>query len=526
MARPLLATKSIDVILQEASETSERTLKRALGPINLITMGIGAIIGTGIFVLTGQAAATNAGPAIIVSFCLAGIGCAFAGLCYAEFASMIPIAGSAYTYGYATLGEIFAWIIGWDLVLEYAFGAAMVASGWSGYFVSLLRDIGITLPPQWTATPGTELVFYAGRWSPLASIAPGLYSAGVDPAALPHVTAHFNLVAFLAISAVTAILVIGVRESANLNSAMVAIKIGVVFVFIALATIFVLRHPAAARQNWHPFIPPNAGHFGEFGWSGIARGAAVIFFAYIGFDAVSTTAQEAKNPQKDMPVGIIGSLVICTFLYIIVAGLLTAIVPYSILNVADPVAVGIEAIGVHWGSVLVDGGVVAGLASVMLVMLLGQSRVLYSMSRDGLLPKWASAIHPRFRTPWITSIVVGVFAAFFASILTIQNLSALVNIGTLLAFVIVCMGTWVLRVRRPHLTRPFRTPWVPAVPILGALISLGMMASLPLETWIRLLVWLMIGMAVYFSYSRHHSKARRAFLAQVPKTEQRAPRAT
>ncbi|HEY6291656.1 MAG TPA: amino acid permease [Terriglobia bacterium] len=504
----LLITKPIDAILAEVEGHGEVTLKRALGPINLITLGIGAIIGTGIFVLTGQAAATHAGPAIVISFVLAGIGCTFAGLCYTEFASLIPIAGSAYTYGYATLGEIFAWIIGWDLVLEYAFGAATVASGWSGYFVSLLRDFGIQLPPQWQATPGTEMVFYSGRWSSLNTIQPALQRAGADPGTLPHVVANFNLVAFVAIAVVTLILVIGVRESANINSAMVGVKVAVVFVFIGLATIFVLHHPATAAKNWHPFLPPNTGHFGDFGWSGIARGAAVIFFAYIGFDAVSTSAQEARNPQRDMPIGIIGSLIICTVLYIVVAGLLTAIVPYNILNVSDPVAVGVDAIGVHWGSVLVDAGVVAGLASVMLVMLFGQSRVLYSMSRDGLLPEWASAIHPHFRTPWITSIVVGVFAAFFASVLNINDLSALVNIGTLLAFVIVCFGVWVLRVRRPDLERPFKTPLVPTVPILGALISFGMMASLPLATWIRLLVWLIIGLTIYFSYSRHHSKVR------------------
>ncbi|HEV2494388.1 MAG TPA: amino acid permease [Terriglobia bacterium] len=517
----LLRTKPLDTILHEAEETSEHSLKRALGPVNLITLGIGAIIGTGIFVLTGQAAAMDAGPAIVISFILAGIGCTFAGLCYTEFAALIPVAGSAYTYGYATLGEIFAWIIGWDLVLEYAFGAATVASGWSGYFVSLLRDLGIQVPPQWASTPGTDMVFYAGRWSPLSTIQSACQAAGVDPSTLPHVIAHFNLVAFLAIAVVTAILVIGVRESANVNSAMVMVKLAVVFVFIGLAANFVLKNPATAAQNWHPFIPPNQGHFGAFGWSGIARGAAVIFFAYIGFDAVSTSAQEAKNPQKDMPVGIIGSLIICTILYIIVAGLLTAIVPYKILNVADPVAVGVDAIGVHWGSILVDGGVVAGLASVMLVMLFGQSRVLYSMSSDGLLPKWASAVHPRFRTPWITSIVVGVFAAFFASVLTIKDLSELVNIGTLLAFVIVCMGVWRLRVRRPDLQRPFKTPWVPVVPILGALISLGMMASLPGTTWLRLIIWLAIGMVVYFSYGRHHSHVQKAASVPVPVAEAR-----
>src|SRR5579863_6072411 len=510
MASPLLLTKPLNVIMEEAKETGEHCLRRALGPANLIALGIGAIIGAGIFVLTGQAAATAAGPAIVVSFMFCGVICAFAGLCYAEFAALIPVAGSAYTYGYATLGELFAWIIGWDLILEYAFGAATVASGWSGYFVSLLRDCGVLVPPQWIATPGTDMVLYEGRWSPLTTIGPALQRAGVDASSLPHAIAHFNLVAFIAIAVVTAVLVIGVRESANANSVMVGIKLVVVFVFIGLAAILVIKNPTVAAGNWHPFLPPNTGAFGQFGWSGIARGAAVIFFAYIGFDAVSTSAQEAKNPQKDMPIGIIGSLVICTVLYILVAGLLTAVVPYTSLNVADPVAVGIDATGVVWGSILVKAGAVAGLGSVMLVMLLGQSRVFYSMSRDGLLPPWASAIHPRFRTPWITSIVVGVCVAVFASFIPIGDLATLVNIGTLLAFVIVCAGVWVLRRKRPDLPRPFKTPWVPLVPILGIITSLAAMASLPAKTWYRLLIWLAIGMVIYFAYSRRHSRVRKA----------------
>jgi basic amino acid/polyamine antiporter, APA family len=513
----LFITKPLDVIMSEAEEHGEGTLKRALGPFNLIALGIGAIIGAGIFVLTGQAAATAAGPAIVVSFMFCGVICAFAGLCYAEFASLIPIAGSAYTYGYATLGELFAWIIGWDLILEYAFGAATVASGWSGYFVSLLEDFHIFIPPQWIATPGTKMVLYKGQWVHLDTISKALAAAGTNPASLPHVTATFNLVAFVAIAFITVVLVIGVKESANFNTAIVFIKVAIVLVFIGLAAIFVLHNPSVARANWHPFIPPNGGHFGEFGWSGIARGAAVIFFAYIGFDAVSTAAQEAKNPQKDMPIGIIGSLVICTILYILVAGLLTAVVPYTRLNVADPVAVGVDATGVVWGSILVKTGAVAGLGSVMLVMLLGQSRVFYSMSRDGLLPPWASAIHPRFRTPWITSIVVGTCVAFFASLIPIGDLAVLVNIGTLLAFVIVCAGVWVLRRKRPNLPRPFKTPWVPLVPILGIITSLAAMASLPATTWYRLLIWLVIGMFIYFFYSRHHSKVRSG--AEVPEVK-------
>ena len=510
MASPLLLTKPLNVIMGEAKETGEHCLRRALGPANLIALGIGAIIGAGIFVLTGQAAATAAGPAIVVSFMFCGVICAFAGLCYAEFASLIPIAGSAYTYGYATLGEIFAWIIGWDLILEYAFGAATVASGWSGYFVSLLEDFGIYIPPRWIATPGTHMVFYQHQWVQLGTVRTILAKAGIDPASLPHATATFNLVAFVAISLITIILVVGIKESANLNTAVVFVKVAIVVVFIGIAAIFVFRHPAVAAANWHPFIPRNTGTFGEYGWSGIARGAAVIFFAYIGFDAVSTAAQEAKNPQKDMPIGIIGSLVICTVLYILVAGLLTAVVPYTSLNVADPVAVGIDATGVVWGSILVKAGAVAGLGSVMLVMLLGQSRVFYSMSRDGLLPPWASAIHPRFRTPWITSIVVGVCVAFFAALIPIGDLAVLVNIGTLLAFVIVCAGVWVLRRKRPDLPRPFKTPWVPLVPILGIITSLAAMASLPAKTWYRLLIWLAMGMVIYFTYSRRHSRVRKA----------------
>jgi basic amino acid/polyamine antiporter, APA family len=508
MGNPLLATKPLHVIMEEANDTGETSLRRALGPINLITLGIGAIIGAGIFVLTGQAAATSAGPAIVVSFILSGIICAFAGLCYAEFASLIPIAGSAYTYGYATLGEIFAWIIGWDLILEYAFGAATVASGWSGYFVSLLDDLGIRVGPRWIATPGTQMVLYKGHWAELDSLRQTLATAGIDPASLPHAVGAFNLVAFLAIAVTTFILVVGIRESANFNSAIVILKVAIVLVFIAVAGMYVSRHPALASANWRPFIPPNAGKFGDFGLSGVARGAAVIFFAYIGFDAVSTAAQEAKNPQKDMPIGIIGSLVICTVLYILVSGLLTAVVPYTDLNVSAPVAVAIDATGVRWGSLLVKTGAVLGLGSVMLVMLLGQSRVFYSMSRDGLLPRWAGAIHSTFRTPWLSSIVVGVCVAIFAAFIPIGDLAVLVNIGTLLAFVIVCAGVWILRQKRPDLPRPFRTPLVPLVPILGILTSLAAMLSLPAKTWWRLLIWLVIGLVVYGFYGRTHSKVR------------------
>jgi basic amino acid/polyamine antiporter, APA family len=521
MGNPLFVKKPMNQLMEEAGQTGEHSLKRTLGPMSLISLGIGAIIGAGIFVLTGAAAAQYAGPAIILSFVLAGIGCVFAGLCYAEFASMIPLAGSAYTYGYATLGELIAWIIGWDLILEYAFGAATVASGWSGYFNSFLQDFGIHISPSLTATPGTEMVFYNSRWERLATILPTLQSHGVDPAGLPHITGTFNVVAFLAICLVTTVLVIGIKESANLNNVIVMIKVSIVLIFIGVATVFAFRNPAITHANWHPFIPPNLGGFGKFGWSGIARGAAVIFFAYIGFDAVSTAAQETKNPKRDMPIGILGSLVICTVLYILVSGLLTGVVKYTALNVPDPVAVGVDATGVGWAftvgghvvklsSFLVKLGAIAGLGSVMLVMLLGQSRVFYAMSNDGLLPAWAGKVHTRFRTPYVSSITVGIFVAIFASLIPIGILGELVSIGTLLAFVIVCAGVWALRVKQPELPRAFKTPMVPLVPILGIIVSGFMMISLPRDTWIRLIVWLIIGLVIYFGYGRHHSRVRKA----------------
>jgi len=338
----------------------------------------------------------------------------------------------------------------------------------------------------------------------------------INPNTLPQQTGLFNLVAFLAIVGVTILLVVGIKESANFNSGIVIVKLAIVVMFIVIAGLFALKNPSLVAANWHPFIPPNVtGKFGQYGWSGIARGASVIFFAYIGFDAVSTAAQESKNPQKDMPFGILGSLVICTILYILVAGLLTGIVPYTDLNVSDPVALGIDATGVVWAKFLVKLGAIFGLATVMLVMLLGQSRVFYSMSRDRLLPAWAGAVHPRFRTPWISTLLVGGFVAIFAAVVPIDILGELVSIGTLLAFVIVCFGVWILRVRRPDLHRPFKTPMVPLVPILGILVSVGLMASLPLGTWIRLIVWLIIGMAIYFGYSRHHSKVQNMVSDQV-----------
>ncbi len=466
MENPLFAKKPLSLIMNEMS--GENRLRRVLGPVALTSLGVGAIIGTGIFVLTGSAAANYAGPAIVLSFVLAAIACVFAGLCYAEFASLIPIAGSAYTYGYATLGELFAWIIGWDLILEYAFGAATVASGWSGYLLSFLNDFGIHIPAQLTGAPGTQLIYYQDSWHHLERMRATLLANGIDPSTLPAMTASFNLVAFMAIALVTVVLVIGIKESANFNSAIVIVKVGIVLIFIGVAGAFVLKHwDSTIVVNWKTFIPENAGEFGKYGWSGIARAASVIFFAYIGFDAVSTAAQEAKNPQRDMPIGIMGSLIICTVLYILVSGLLTAVVPYQALNVSDPVAVGIDATGVKWGGFLVKLGAIFGLGTVMLVMLLGQSRVFFSMSNDGLLPPWAGKVHKKFRTPYISSIIVGIFVALFAALLPIDILGELVSIGTLLAFVIVCAGVWMLRRRKPDMERPFQDPLGAARPDLG-----------------------------------------------------------
>jgi APA family basic amino acid/polyamine antiporter len=520
----LWARKPLSLIMDEAHETGEHSLKRALGSLNLISLGIGAIIGTGIFVLTGAAASQYAGPGVVFSFVLAGIGCVFAGLCYAEFASMIPVAGSAYTYGYATLGEFIAWIIGWDLILEYAFGAATVASGWSGYVLSFANDFGLKLPPSLAGTRWDTFVLYDGHWEKLARVGAKLQSLGVDPASLPHTTGQFNLIAFIGIALVTTILVIGIKESANFNNFIVIAKLAVLLIFLGIGAHWLTQNPAVASSNWTPFVPPNEGEFGKYGWSGVLRAAGVIFFAYIGFDAVSTAAQEARNPQKDMPKGILGSLVVCTILYILVALVLTGIVNYRTLNVPDPIAIGIDATGVKWGSFLVKIGAIAGLSSTMVVMLLGQSRVFFSMSRDGLLPPVFSRVHTRFRTPYLSSIFVGLFVGIFAALIPVNILGELVSIGTLLAFVIVCAGIWVLRRTNPELPRPFRTPMVPLVPILGIVISAAMMLGLPTlrvqvvgiepeliigGTWLRLLVWLVIGLFVYFFYSIRKSRVQR-----------------
>jgi len=474
----MFSTKSITNLINE-SEDKENGLKRTLGRLNLTTLGIGAIIGAGIFVLTGQAAAQYAGPGIVISFVIAGLACAFAGLCYAEFASMIPIAGSAYTYAYATMGQFVAWTIGWDLVLEYLFGASTVAVGWSGYVVSFLKDFGIHIPAALCNAPLTHDLT-------------GFHLTG----------AILNLPAMLIVGLMTALLVVGIRESANFNNLVVIVKIAVILLFIVLGWSFI------NADNWTPLIPENTGTFGEFGWSGVFRAAGVIFFAYIGFDAVSTAAQEAKNPQKDMPWGILGSLVVCTILYILVSLVMTGIVRYDQLNTAAPIAVAVDAAGpaLFWLRPLIKIGAIAGLSSVILVMLMGQPRIFFSMSRDGLLPAGLSKVHKKYKTPHVTTIITGVTAMIIAGLFPISLLGELVSIGTLLAFVIVCLGVLVLRYKRPEIHRPFKTPLFPLVPILGVLSSLAVMSFLPLDTWLRLIVWMGIGFLIYFFYGRKHAK--------------------
>ena len=466
----------------QAEAASESGLKRALGPVNLVMLGIGAIIGTGIFVLTGTVAANNAGPAVIISFALAGTASIFAALCYAEFASVVPVAGSAYTYGYATLGELLAWIIGWDLVLEYALSATTVAIGWSGYMVSLLNGWGIHIPPELSAARGLQVLAADGT----------------------SVTALFNLPAVIIVALVSALLVVGIKESANVNNVIVVIKVAVVIAIIALAA------SAIRPENWHPFIPANTGEKSAFGVSGVISGASVVFFAYIGFDAVSTAAQESKNPQRDMPIGIIGSLIICTILYMIVSAVATGVVPYTELNVPDPMAKVADVAGLGWFAVLIKIGAIAGLTSVILVQLMAQTRVFFSMSKDGLLPPWVGALHEKFRTPWITTIVVGVAVSIPAGFLTVTEASHLVSIGTLLAFAIVSAGVLVLRVREPDLHRPFKTPLVWFTALMGIASSIFLMTYLPLVAWERLGIWMAIGLVIYFAYGFWHSALRKA----------------
>jgi APA family basic amino acid/polyamine antiporter len=488
----IFATKSIEQIRAEQTGSGKAQLERVLGPGQLVMLGVGAIIGTGIFVLTGQAAAAHAGPAIVLSMLIAAVTSVLAALCYSEFASSVPVAGSAYTYAYATLGELIAWIIGWDLILEYALGSATVAVGWSGNFVTLLGQLGLSFPAAWSAAPGTVVPLAGGATA----------------------TAVFNVPAVLVTAAVVLLLVRGVSESATVNAVIVVVKIVVLLVVIAAGALFI------EPSNWHPFIPPNTGTFGEYGWSGVLRGASVIFFAYIGFDAVSTSAQEARNPQRDMPRGILGSLAVCTVLFVLASGVMVGLVPYrQMLNQPAPLVIAVEAAaaraaGTPWQAtmevvkILVTVGALAALSSVMVVMMLAQPRIFLAMSNDGLLPGWAGAVHPRFRTPYISTIVTGFVVAIAAGLTPISTLGNLVNIGTLMAFVIVSIGVIVLRRTRPDLPRPFRMPLVPFLPGLSALVALGLMLGLPRETWERLVIWMALGIAVYLAYGRHRSRLR------------------
>jgi basic amino acid/polyamine antiporter, APA family len=490
MALNLWATKSIEQLKSDAESGggdghgTHITLKRTLGPWNLVALGIGAIIGAGLFSLTGAAAANNAGPAVTLSFILAAVGCAFAGLCYAEFASMIPIAGSAYAYSYATMGELMAWIIGWDLVLEYAVGAATVGISWSGYLIKLLEYYKISLPVEIIASPFQPVIHN------------GIEHHG-----------YINLPAALIILIVSYVLTRGTQESALMNTVMVILKVAVVLVFITIGFSYI--NPA----NFTPYIPEPTGKIGEFGYLGILRGAAVVFFAFIGFDAVSTAAQEAKNPQRDMPIGIIGSLVVCTILYVLFSHVLTGVANYTeFKNVSAPVAVAIEKMGIQWLIPAVNIAILAGFTSVILVMLLGQSRVFFSMSKDGLVGKFFSEMHPKYHTPSKSNMFFGVIVAIFAAFAPLKLVGEVTSMGTLLAFIIVCVGVLILRYKQPNLPRAFKTPLVPLVPILGILFCGAMMASL-LTDWEhvgRLFVWLGIGLVIYFTYSVKHSKLQRA----------------
>src|ERR1700726_2870292 len=527
------AKKPLDQLLEEAKEEGEQTLERALGPFSLTALGVGAIIGAGIFVMAGLGA-HYAGPALMLSFGLGGVGCAFAGLCYAEFAAMIPLAGSAYTYAYATLGELFAWIIGWDLTLEYAMGASTVSSGWSNHFIELLNIFHIKMPlwlayDHWTGlrtaenlvarqmaqtsdatlVPGTQ-AFLDKVSAIMGAQSPELLQKAHDLLAAPHLFGYeigVNVPAFVIAMVITAILAIGIKESARFNATIVTIKVGVVLFVIGLGIRYV--NTANWGSHWSTFSP--------YGFSGIGAGAAFIFFAYIGFDAVSTTAQEAKNPQRDLPIGIIASLLICTILYISVAAVLTGMVPWQDINIEAPIARAFLDRGLVTASHVITLGALAGLTSVMLVMLLGQTRVLYSMANDGLLPKrFFAAIHPKFRTPWKNTILVGLLAAIVGSVTPIDEIGKMVNIGTLLAFVIVSISVMVLRRTNPNQPRPFRTPWVPLIPILGVISNGYMMAKLGMWNWIRLFAWLAIGLVVYFTYSVKHSRVQALSAGRTP----------
>jgi len=471
-------------IAELSREREGHTLHRSLGPGALIAIGIGGIIGTGIFVLTGLAAAQHAGPAITLSFIMAALGCVFAGLCYAEFSSMVPVAGSAYAYSYATLGEFTAWFVGWNLVLEYLFAAATVAVGWARYFVKLLDHFNVNfIPPALTTAP---------------------FGVAPDGHSIITTGGFLNLPAVLIATIVTVICYVGIRQSTLVNNIVVAIKVTVVVLVIIFGAFFV------SIDNWHPYIPPNTGTFGEFGWSGVLRASGIIFFAYIGFDAVSTAAQEARNPSRDMPIGILGSLIICTVLYIAMAAVLTGMVPFKMLNDAAPVAVALQAHpALNWLTTWVIIGALAGLTSVILVMILAQARIFLTMAHHGLIPPAFASVHPTYRTPHVATAVTGTFAAIIAGLLPIGLLGELVSIGTLIAFIVVCIGVLVLRYTRPELPRPFRVKAVWLVSLLGVGFCGAMAATLPRDTWLRLIIWTAIGVVIYFTYSYRNSVLRK-----------------
>lgn len=479
MPTKLTRTKNVGELIAE-SNNEAHGLKRSLSATALVMLGIGAIIGTGIFVITGTAAANHAGPALTISFMISGIGCIMAGLCYAEFSSMIPVAGSAYSYSYATLGEFIAWFIGWNLVLEYLVASGTVAVGWSGYIVSFLHDLGIHIPDQLSQAPFNHIP--GQGWISTGSI--------------------INLPAVAIVVIISTLLIFGIKQSSKFNNIIVLIKLTVILLFILFGISFI------NTDNWHPYIPANTGEFGKFGWSGILTGAGIIFFAYIGFDAVSTVAQEARNPKRDMPVGIMVSLLVCAILYIAVTAILTGIVNYKELNVAAPIALAIDQTGnqLLWLRPLIKVGAVAGLSSVVLVLIMGQSRIFYTMSKDGLLPAQFSKVHGKYKTPHVTTILTGLLSAAIAGLFPLSILGELVSIGTLLAFTVVCIAILILRKQKPDIERPFKTPWVPFVPVLGTIICLVQMFSLPKDTWVRLIVWTLLGFVFYFLYGIKKSK--------------------
>lgn len=481
----LFVKKSIKSLIDEAQD-SRHGMRRSLGAVTLTAMGVGAIIGAGIFVLTGPAAAQFAGPGIILSFIFAALICVFAALCYAEFASLIPISGSAYTYAYATMGEFTAWIIGWGLTMEYLFSASTIAVGWSAYFSSLLRDLGIIIPAKFAAAPISYDI--ATGWTKTGSL--------------------LNVPAMVIVALIGGLVAVGIRAAVSFNNVMVIIKLGAIALFVACGIAYV------NMDNFVPFIPENTGTFGEFGLSGVIRGAGVIFFAFIGFDALSTMAQECRNPQKHLPVGMIGSLAISTFVYIVIGFVLLGIVSYTMLNVPDPITVAVNALGPKfvWLRFVIKLAILAGLTSVVLVMILGQSRIFAIMSKDGLLPNPIAKISERFQTPFLSTILVTIACIILAGIFPVAILGQLTNMGALLAFAIVCFGILVLRYRQPTLHRPFKTPFVPWVPLAGTLACGIQMIVMPGITWIQFIIWMLIGCAIYFGYSVKHSKARLALV--------------